>query len=228
MSALRMAASFQSPVCCIPVQQGRTPSGSQFKRPDIRGIRYSESLFVLTWDMHLVEYELLIAPTGSDEKVGQDSPIKACCSPLGQWRLRTDTALCVPPFPSNHPLLTLLRPPPPPPLPSSVSVAAIPHRHPSPLPVEESPLDTLPESTTLSTAAIDVPEKQGNSFDDVTSCLTGSVKSCRSMTAAPEGWPKDDASSYWYSQVELTTHLGPLRRIWMGPQFTFRSYPFDV
>ncbi|RTG88576.1 uncharacterized protein DC041_0006384 [Schistosoma bovis] len=40
----------------------------------------------------------------------------------------------------------------------------------------------------------------------------------------PAGWTAEDVASYWYSQVEITTHLGPLRRVWMGPQFTFHTY----
>ena len=49
-----------------------------------------------------------------------------------------------------------------------------------------------------------------------------------STTTAPEGWAPEDAASYWRSQVELTTYLEPLRHIWMGPQFVFCPYPFDV
>lgn len=28
----------------------------------------------------------------------------------------------------------------------------------------------------------------------------------------------------WLSQVEIVTHAGPHRRLWMGPQFTFKTY----
>lgn len=28
----------------------------------------------------------------------------------------------------------------------------------------------------------------------------------------------------WLSQVEIVTHSGPHRRLWMGPQFTFKTY----
>lgn len=44
----------------------------------------------------------------------------------------------------------------------------------------------------------------------------------------PAGWTAEDVASYWYSQVEITTHLGPLRRVWMGPQFTFHTYSKQV
>lgn len=28
----------------------------------------------------------------------------------------------------------------------------------------------------------------------------------------------------WLSQVEIITHAGPHRRLWMGPQFIFKTY----
>ncbi|XP_047110731.1 breast carcinoma-amplified sequence 3 homolog [Schistocerca piceifrons] len=33
-----------------------------------------------------------------------------------------------------------------------------------------------------------------------------------------------DADERWLSQVEIVTHAGPHRRLWMGPQFTFKTY----
>lgn len=30
--------------------------------------------------------------------------------------------------------------------------------------------------------------------------------------------------SHWLSQVEIVTHAGPHRRLWMGPQFVFKTY----
>ena len=30
--------------------------------------------------------------------------------------------------------------------------------------------------------------------------------------------------SQWLSQVEIFTHAGPHRRLWMGPQFIFKTY----
>ncbi|VDN99337.1 unnamed protein product [Rodentolepis nana] len=77
MAALRMAASFQSPICHVPHPQCSWPStsststGSQTKCQDGRASRYAKSLFVLTWDMHLVEYELVVTPSESSDKVGQ-------------------------------------------------------------------------------------------------------------------------------------------------------------
>jgi len=32
-----------------------------------------------------------------------------------------------------------------------------------------------------------------------------------------------DDEERWLSQVEITTHVGPHRRLWMGPQFAFKT-----
>ncbi|EUB57616.1 Breast carcinoma-amplified sequence protein [Echinococcus granulosus] len=83
-----------------------------------------------------------------------------------------------------------------------------------------------------STAAMEVPSGRRHASEAALTTASSPSESLRSYrstnTAAPEGWAPEDAASYWCSQVELTTHLGPIRRIWMGPQFTFRAYPFDV
>ncbi|XP_020296034.1 uncharacterized protein LOC109860992 isoform X2 [Pseudomyrmex gracilis] len=34
----------------------------------------------------------------------------------------------------------------------------------------------------------------------------------------------DTAEDRWLSQVEIVTHAGPNRRLWMGPQFVFKTY----
>ncbi|XP_076236803.1 uncharacterized protein LOC143180743 [Calliopsis andreniformis] len=34
----------------------------------------------------------------------------------------------------------------------------------------------------------------------------------------------DSAEDRWLSQVEIVTHAGPHRRLWMGPQFVFKTY----
>lgn len=36
--------------------------------------------------------------------------------------------------------------------------------------------------------------------------------------------PIVSAHERWLSQVEILTHAGPHRRLWMGPQFTFKTY----
>ncbi len=34
----------------------------------------------------------------------------------------------------------------------------------------------------------------------------------------------DEKNGRWLSQVEIVTHVGPSRRLWMGPQFMFKLY----
>ncbi|KAL2712671.1 flocculation protein FLO11-like [Vespula squamosa] len=36
--------------------------------------------------------------------------------------------------------------------------------------------------------------------------------------------PLDTSEDGWLSQVEIVTHAGPHRRLWMGPQFVFKTY----
>ncbi|KAK0054201.1 breast carcinoma-amplified sequence 3 isoform X1, partial [Biomphalaria pfeifferi] len=35
---------------------------------------------------------------------------------------------------------------------------------------------------------------------------------------------KEETDEQWVSQVEIITHVGPHRRLWMGPQFSFKTY----
>lgn len=35
---------------------------------------------------------------------------------------------------------------------------------------------------------------------------------------------EDNMDERWLSQVEICTHSGPHRRLWMGPQFTFKIF----
>jgi hypothetical protein len=34
----------------------------------------------------------------------------------------------------------------------------------------------------------------------------------------------EERDDRWLSQVEIVTHAGPHRRLWMGPQFVFKLY----
>merc|ERR1719232_2157633 len=46
--------------------------------------------------------------------------------------------------------------------------------------------------------------------------MLGSQESC---------WGSEEESEdRWLSQVEIVTHIGPARRLWMGPQFLFRTF----
>lgn len=39
-----------------------------------------------------------------------------------------------------------------------------------------------------------------------------------------ENLKTDERDDRWLSQVEIVTHAGPHRRLWMGPQFIFKTY----
>ncbi|QQP32293.1 Putative LOC100877372, partial [Caligus rogercresseyi] len=34
---------------------------------------------------------------------------------------------------------------------------------------------------------------------------------------------EEEDNDQWLSQVEILTHIGPHRRLWMGPQFSFKT-----
>lgn len=40
----------------------------------------------------------------------------------------------------------------------------------------------------------------------------------------PEEMSAADVQNRWLSQVEIVTSSGPHRRLWMGPQFMFKTY----
>ncbi|XP_057332827.1 uncharacterized protein LOC130672324 isoform X1 [Microplitis mediator] len=46
-------------------------------------------------------------------------------------------------------------------------------------------------------------------------CYSGSPRSVQNL---------DSTEDRWLSQVEIVTHAGPHRRLWMGPQFVFKTY----
>lgn len=46
----------------------------------------------------------------------------------------------------------------------------------------------------------------------------------RNSISCNEGGNSSDDESRWLSQVEIITHAGPHRRLWMGPQCVFKTY----
>ncbi|XP_054000177.1 uncharacterized protein LOC128887830 isoform X1 [Hylaeus anthracinus] len=44
------------------------------------------------------------------------------------------------------------------------------------------------------------------------------------VTVPKDSQDVDVAEDRWLSQVEIVTHAGPHRRLWMGPQFVFKTY----
>ncbi|XP_041457041.1 breast carcinoma-amplified sequence 3-like isoform X2 [Lytechinus variegatus] len=50
-------------------------------------------------------------------------------------------------------------------------------------------------------------------------------ESCESLTSAHSSSQDSDFDEPWLSQVEMVTHAGPHRHLWMGPQFVFKTVP---
>ncbi|XP_063963584.1 BCAS3 microtubule associated cell migration factor-like [Lytechinus pictus] len=50
-------------------------------------------------------------------------------------------------------------------------------------------------------------------------------ESCESLTSAHSSCQDSDFDEPWLSQVEMVTHAGPHRHLWMGPQFVFKTVP---
>ncbi len=77
-------------------------------------------------------------------------------------------------------------------------------------------LQTPPLSA--SSPAIQPPLNCGNPLLSTYSTMKQDVLS---FTANEKSYQIDDEEK-WLSQVEIVTHIGPHRRIWMGPQFIFK------
>ncbi|XP_060579314.1 BCAS3 microtubule associated cell migration factor-like [Ruditapes philippinarum] len=54
--------------------------------------------------------------------------------------------------------------------------------------------------------------------------LPGLTRQDSKDSLSSEHSSKDDSDEQWLSQVEIITHAGPHRRLWMGPQFSFKTY----
>ncbi|KAA3680622.1 uncharacterized protein DEA37_0002710 [Paragonimus westermani] len=212
-----IAAQFATPLCFLP---NRPRSGAiltdQGRDPYSNKSRAVDSLFIVTADLHLVEYDLCVGPAESanyGEKLYQDGSIRLDYSPVGEWNLRTD-AVYLPPFPRHHPLLAAF----------SILRNSFEQRNKKDGCVISSEVFRSPgepDSSTHEEIDLSGAISKSNQSPVTLSKPAGDVGNRKS---ASEKWTPEDAASYWYSQVEITTHLGPLRRIWMGPQFTFQTY----
>ncbi|KAK8749543.1 hypothetical protein OTU49_015420 [Cherax quadricarinatus] len=61
---------------------------------------------------------------------------------------------------------------------------------------------------------------------DMKSPLLAPLSPTRPRSLSPaHSFDHDDPEERWMAQVEIHTHAGPHRRLWMGPQFTFKSIP---
>lgn len=83
--------------------------------------------------------------------------------------------------------------------------------------------DESPIELSVSAKAQWVLQRQGNStdislpmFSENIHLIYQEIPMCK-----VKGEQSDDR---WLSQVEIVTHSGPHRRLWMGPQFTFKTY----
>ncbi|KAF7233126.1 hypothetical protein EG68_06491 [Paragonimus skrjabini miyazakii] len=212
-----IAAQFATPLCFLP---NRPRSGTiltdQGRDPYSNKSRAVDGLFIVTADLHLVEYDLRVGPAESanyGEKLYQDGSIRLDCSPVGEWNLRTD-AVYVPPFPKHHPLLAAF----------STLRSFFEQRNKKDVCVVSSEvLRSSDEPDSFVHEEIDLSETNSKPNQSPVA-LSKPTDDVENRKSAPEKWTPEDAASYWYSQVEITTHLGPLRRIWMGPQFTFQTY----
>ncbi|XP_066955101.1 BCAS3 microtubule associated cell migration factor-like isoform X3 [Macrobrachium rosenbergii] len=61
---------------------------------------------------------------------------------------------------------------------------------------------------------------------DLSSPLLAPLSPTRPRSLSPaHSFDHDDPEERWMAQVEIHTHAGPHRRLWMGPQFSFKSIP---
>lgn len=67
-------------------------------------------------------------------------------------------------------------------------------------------------------------QRQPNSTDIQAPLATDNLLLCMSEDAPRRETKREYAEDRWLSQVEIITHAGPHRRLWMGPQFTFKTY----
>lgn len=89
---------------------------------------------------------------------------------------------------------------------------------------KERVCDDTPIELTVCAKAQWVLQRQPNAVD-VQLPLTAEFLNlvARDVPQCKEYKP-DHTDDRWLSQVEIVTHAGPHRRLWMGPQFTFKTY----
>ncbi|XP_018652110.1 gtpase activating protein-related [Schistosoma mansoni] len=226
------AARFGPPVCFLPNQLRLNNVSSDYRSdPYVGKSRAVDALFILTADLRLIEYDLCVSADDTATvggKLYQDGSIRLDCVPVGEWNLHTD-AVYLPPFPKQHPLI----------LASSTLQARLDGRSEISLESDNNRLSTSTNyEKIISTLKSSLPSSNSSqmksgllevntSIEDINNNDDNKGKNNNDEddnAVTPAGWTAEDVASYWYSQVEITTHLGPLRRVWMGPQFTFHTY----
>ncbi|CAH8591288.1 unnamed protein product [Schistosoma rodhaini] len=241
------AARFGPPVCFLPNQLRLNNVSSDYRSdPYVGKSRAVDALFILTADLRLIEYDLCVSADDTATvggKLYQDGSIRLDCVPVGEWNLHTD-AVYLPPFPKQHPLILASST-----LQARCKTNRLKSDHASNLKMDgrseislESDNNRSSTSTNyekiISTLKSSLPSSNSSqmksgllevktSIEDINNNDDNKRKNNNDEddnAVTPAGWTAEDVASYWYSQVEITTHLGPLRRVWMGPQFTFHTY----
>ncbi|XP_046394337.1 BCAS3 microtubule associated cell migration factor-like isoform X2 [Ischnura elegans] len=175
-----------------------------------------DSLFVMACHGSLMEYALepKPAPDIPREKVFDDSPIVLEVCPRARWNLlpksphHSPSTELQPPLPASNPLL----------LAQERAVMAATSSPPT------TPLHLLPTAATNPTMASIVG---GGGANVAKAGQRGATMSQGAIVPRPHGGNSHchaHSDERWLSQVEIITHAGPHRRLWMGPQFVFKTY----
>jgi len=101
-----------------------------------------------------------------------------------------------------------------------------------PVPDPTIPKDKVCESSPIELNIVaygqwNLGKPTGKDRSEVTPPLDGSnplLISKELLGSQESPWPEEDSEDRWLSQVEIVTHIGPARRLWMGPQFSFRTF----
>jgi len=101
-----------------------------------------------------------------------------------------------------------------------------------PVPDPTIPKDKVCESSPIELNIVaygqwNLGKPDGKDRSEVAPPLDGSnpLLISKELLGSQEGpWPEEDNEDRWLSQVEIVTHIGPARRLWMGPQFSFRTF----
>lgn len=80
----------------------------------------------------------------------------------------------------------------------------------------------LPSSNVLLNLTIAPAVSMNNCIGTSSSTEINSSALLRSQACSNES--EESSDEKWLSEVEITTHSGPHRRLWMGPQFTFKVF----
>ena len=128
------------------------------------------------------------------DKICESSPIELQISPYGQWTM-------TPPRDRAE-----LQPP-------------LFADNPLMLPLEQLLLRGSPSSSTCSNSRIRTNRTEQTR--NQAAIEAGEVWNNQSANIGGSGTEESDK---WLSQVEIVTHVGPHRRLWMGPQFCFKTF----